>query len=151
MSCLTCLASYCPAHLEPHYSFPVLKLHQLVSATVPLKEKICAKHNKLMEVYCKTDQRCICYLCTMDDHRHHSTVSAAAERAAEQVETKSQCKSGEWLNLFLWLKYSQWHIRGCFLQVTLGEIQSAVKQRFQERQEELNELVQAVKDFEVWK
>ncbi|XP_039465872.1 tripartite motif-containing protein 16-like isoform X2 [Oreochromis aureus] len=116
MSCLTCLASYCPAHLEPHYSFPVLKLHQLVSATVPLKEKICAKHNKLMEVYCKTDRSCICYLCTMDDHRHHSTVSAAAERAAEQV--------------------------------TLGEIQSAVKLRFQERQEELNELVQAVKDFE---
>ncbi|XP_025761432.1 E3 ubiquitin/ISG15 ligase TRIM25 [Oreochromis niloticus] len=116
MSCLTCLASYCPAHLEPHYSFPVLKLHQLVSATVPLKEKICAKHNKLMEVYCKTDRSCICYLCTMDDHRRHSTVSAAAERAAEQV--------------------------------TLGEIQSAVKLRFQERQEELNELVQAVKDFE---
>ncbi|XP_039897040.1 E3 ubiquitin-protein ligase TRIM47-like isoform X2 [Simochromis diagramma] len=116
MSCLTCLASYCPAHLEPHHSFPVLKLHQLVSATVPLKEKICAKHNKLMEVYCKTDRRCICYLCTMDDHRRHSTVSAAAERAAEQVK--------------------------------LGEIQSAVRRRFQERQEELNELVQAVKDFE---
>nr|XP_014266161.2 tripartite motif-containing protein 16 isoform X2 [Maylandia zebra]XP_024661897.1 tripartite motif-containing protein 16 isoform X2 [Maylandia zebra] len=117
MSCLTCLASYCPAHLEPHHSFPVLKLHQLVSATVPLKEKMCTKHNKLMEVYCKTDQRCICYLCTMDDHRRHSTVSAAAERADKQVK--------------------------------LGEIQSAVKRRFQERQEELNELVQAVKDFEI--
>ncbi|CAI5686220.1 unnamed protein product [Oreochromis niloticus] len=117
MSCLTCLASYCPAHLEPHHSFPVLKLHQLVSATVPLKEKICSKHNKLMEVYCKTDRRCICYLCTMDDHRRHSTVSAAAERAAEQGQ------------LFL--------------------SHSAVKRKSQERQKELNELVQAVKNFKI--
>ncbi|XP_014266156.3 tripartite motif-containing protein 16 isoform X1 [Maylandia zebra] len=118
MSCLTCLASYCPAHLEPHHSFPVLKLHQLVSATVPLKEKMCTKHNKLMEVYCKTDQRCICYLCTMDDHWRHSTVSAAAERAAEQGR------------LFL--------------------SHCAVKRKSQERQKELNELVQAVKDFKIY-
>ncbi|XP_030609775.1 tripartite motif-containing protein 16-like isoform X2 [Archocentrus centrarchus] len=117
MSCLTCLASYCPAHLEPHYSFPVLKIHQLVLATVPLQEKMCTKHNKLMEVYCHKDKRCICYLCTMDEHKGHRTVSAAAERATEQMQ--------------------------------LIESQSAVKLKSQERQEELSELVQAVKDFKV--
>ncbi|XP_076580604.1 E3 ubiquitin/ISG15 ligase TRIM25-like [Chaetodon auriga] len=84
MSCLTCLASYCPAHLEPHHSVPVLKKHQLVSATVPLQDKMCTKHNKLMEVYCQTDRKCICYLCIVDEHKTHSTLSAAAQRAVEQ-------------------------------------------------------------------
>lgn len=90
MSCLTCLASYCPVHLKPHYSVPVLKTHQLVSALIPLQDKMCTEHNKLMEIYCCTDKRCICYLCTVDTHRGHRTVSAAAERAEEQVEKAPQ-------------------------------------------------------------
>ena len=64
MSCLTCLVSYCPVHLEPHHSVPVLKKHQLVSATIPLQEKMCTKHNKLMEVYCQTDKKSgLCHIC----------------------------------------------------------------------------------------
>ncbi|XP_008296138.1 tripartite motif-containing protein 16-like [Stegastes partitus] len=84
MSCLTCLASYCPAHLEPHHRVPVFKTHQLVSASSPLQDKMCKTHHKLMEVYCETDRMCICYLCTVDAHRQHRIWSAAAKRAYEQ-------------------------------------------------------------------
>nr|XP_046237214.1 tripartite motif-containing protein 16-like [Scatophagus argus] len=92
MSCLTCLASYCPAHLEPHYSVPVLKKHQLVSTTIPLQKKMCEKHNKLMEVYCQTDRKCVCYLCILDEHKQHSTLSAAAEREREQKQLSARQK-----------------------------------------------------------
>ncbi|KAM4612175.1 E3 ubiquitin-protein ligase TRIM47-like isoform 1-T2 [Polymixia lowei] len=84
MSCLTCLVSYCDTHLQPHYSVPALKRHKLVPATDCLQEKMCSSHNKLMEVYCRTDQQCICLLCAMDEHKGHNTVSAAAERAEKQ-------------------------------------------------------------------
>uniref|UniRef100_A0A8C6UKT1 FinTRIM family, member 67 n=1 Tax=Neogobius melanostomus TaxID=47308 RepID=A0A8C6UKT1_9GOBI len=78
-SCLVCLASYCDQHLKPHYDSAAFKKHKLVSATQNLQETMCPKHDKLLEVYCRADNTCICYLCLTDEHKGHDTVLVEAE------------------------------------------------------------------------
>uniref|UniRef100_A0A3B3S627 Tripartite motif-containing protein 16-like n=1 Tax=Paramormyrops kingsleyae TaxID=1676925 RepID=A0A3B3S627_9TELE len=85
-SCLVCLASYCETHLQPHYESPAFKKHKLTDAIGSWQDKVCSLHDRPLEVYCRTDQQCICYLCTMDEHRGHDTVSAVAQRAEKQKQ-----------------------------------------------------------------
>ncbi|XP_012994975.2 tripartite motif-containing protein 16-like [Esox lucius] len=86
MSCLVCLVSSCETHLQPHYNVPGLKKHTLIKASSQLKEKICSQHDELLKIYCRTDQNCICFLCTMDEHKGHETVTAAVERKVKQSQ-----------------------------------------------------------------
>ncbi|XP_063075039.1 tripartite motif-containing protein 16-like [Engraulis encrasicolus] len=78
-SCLECLVSYCDTHLKVHDEVNPGRSHTIVDATGQLQERICPHHKKVFEIFCRTDQSCICYLCTVDDHKGHDTVTAMAE------------------------------------------------------------------------
>nr|BAM36388.1 bloodthirsty-1 [Oplegnathus fasciatus] len=85
-SCLVCLVSYCETHLEPHLTTSGLKRHQLIDPVENLEGRMCTKHDKLLELFCKTDQMCVCMLCTVLDHKTHDVVPLKEEYEGKKAE-----------------------------------------------------------------
>ncbi|KAI2647042.1 Tripartite motif-containing protein 16 [Labeo rohita] len=85
-SCLMCLESYCQSHFECHEESHPRKRHKVTDATGRIQEMICSKHDRLLEVFCRSDQKCICLICVMDEHKNHNIVSAEAERTEKQKQ-----------------------------------------------------------------
>ncbi|XP_068584646.1 E3 ubiquitin-protein ligase TRIM39-like [Cebidichthys violaceus] len=85
-SCLVCLDSYCETHLEPHLTRSGLKKHQLIDPVENLEGRMCTKQDKLLELFCKTDQMCVCKLCTVLDHKNHDVVPLKEEYEGKKAE-----------------------------------------------------------------
>ncbi|XP_016108937.1 tripartite motif-containing protein 47 [Sinocyclocheilus grahami] len=93
-SCLVCLESYCQTHFECHEESHLIKRHKLTDAG-RFQKMICSKHDRLLEVFCRTEKRCVCLMCVMDEHKNHDAVSAEAERTEKQNqvgEIKEKCQ-----------------------------------------------------------
>ncbi|XP_059904998.1 tripartite motif-containing protein 16-like [Gadus macrocephalus] len=78
-SCLVCLISFCQTHLEPHQRVEVLKKHRLVEPMDRLEDRMCKKHERLLDLFCQTEQVCVCQFCTETDHKSHPVVSLKEE------------------------------------------------------------------------
>ncbi|XP_051258397.1 nuclear factor 7, ovary isoform X1 [Dicentrarchus labrax] len=88
-SCLVCLTSYCEEHLKSHSAR--FTKHKLIEPVANMEDRMCPKHQRLLELFCKKDQTCVCVLCTETDHRAHYTVPV--ER--EWIDKKAQLKRTE--------------------------------------------------------
>ncbi|XP_056431750.1 E3 ubiquitin-protein ligase TRIM39-like [Gadus chalcogrammus] len=85
-SCLVCLISYCQTHLEPHQRVAGLKKHRLVEPMDRLEDRMCKKHDRLLELFCKTEEVCVCQSCTEGDHRSHPVVPLKEEYEVKMAQ-----------------------------------------------------------------
>ncbi|XP_053184382.1 E3 ubiquitin-protein ligase TRIM21-like isoform X2 [Scomber japonicus] len=51
-----------------------------------LEDRMCMKHDKPLELFCKTDQTCVCTLCTSSDHKTHEFVPMKEEYERQKAE-----------------------------------------------------------------
>lgn len=84
--CLVCLISFCEKHIQPHVESPGYKNHKLVQPSKSLQENICSRHKELMKLFCRSDQQLICYLCSVEEHKGHIVVLAAAEATEKKKD-----------------------------------------------------------------
>uniref|UniRef100_A0A3B3CUE0 RING-type domain-containing protein n=2 Tax=Oryzias melastigma TaxID=30732 RepID=A0A3B3CUE0_ORYME len=101
MYCLVCLAFYCQTHLQPHFDVAPLKKHSLVQASTKVMENICRRHDRRLEMFCRTDQQLLCPLCVLA-HSAHEVVEIKEEMMAKQrlmrrkrQETENRVKESE--------------------------------------------------------
>ncbi|XP_017165393.1 E3 ubiquitin/ISG15 ligase TRIM25-like [Poecilia reticulata] len=87
-SCLVCLTSYCQTHLEPHLTAPRLKKHQLMEPVENLEDRTCLQHDKPLELFCRTDQTCVCLVCPVSDHKNHEFVPLREESEGKKAELR---------------------------------------------------------------
>ncbi|XP_039608556.1 tripartite motif-containing protein 16-like [Polypterus senegalus] len=85
-SCLTCMASCCQTHLQLHYEVEAWKGHKLVDPDRNLKEKLCEKHQKSLEMFCRTDETCICLMCGVTEHDGHEKVELETVKEEKQKQ-----------------------------------------------------------------
>ncbi|XP_026216844.1 E3 ubiquitin-protein ligase TRIM39-like [Anabas testudineus] len=78
-SCLVCLTSYCESHLELHQKITVLKRHILIDPVENLEDRMCKKHDRPLELFCKNDRVCVCQFCTESHHYGHRIIPLIEE------------------------------------------------------------------------
>ncbi|XP_050957323.1 E3 ubiquitin-protein ligase TRIM39-like isoform X2 [Labeo rohita] len=85
-SCLVCQTSYCEKHLEPHQRVLSFKKHKLMDPVENIKDYICQKHERPLDLFCRDDQMRVCVFCTDGDHRTHKTVTLEEESKEKKAQ-----------------------------------------------------------------
>lgn len=96
-SCLTCLVSYCEAHLRPHLENPKFSNHRLVDPLRDIERRTCESHKWPLEFFCCADACCVCQDCVTEEHRGHNTVPVVEARRqieVRQPNTHTHCNKG---------------------------------------------------------
>ncbi|XP_026080740.1 tripartite motif-containing protein 16-like protein isoform X2 [Carassius auratus] len=140
-SCLVCLESYCQTHFDHHEDFHSCKRHKVTETTGQLHEKICCQHDKLLELFCKTDQQFICVLCLKYEHKNHDTTSAAVHRTEKQRSAQTAVEESE--RIFTELIRSIEKIRSKVTQ----RIRDQEKDAASRAEEQLEQLEQEISDL----
>ncbi|KAM9177716.1 E3 ubiquitin/ISG15 ligase TRIM25 isoform 1-T1 [Mergus octosetaceus] len=87
-TCLTCMASFCAEHLQPHHDSPAFRDHQLCPPVRDLQQRKCSQHNKLFEFFCKQHGTCICSLCLLSHKLCNASPLQQAKAEAESALKK---------------------------------------------------------------
>lgn len=84
-SCLTCLVSFCDAHLRPHLEKAKFLTHTLVDPLHEIDGQICEVHRLPLTSFCLQDGCCVCLDCESQEHGGHQTKTVEAARTQIEV------------------------------------------------------------------
>lgn len=77
------LKSFCETHLNVLTAF---KKPHLVRLMGKRQDKVCKKHKKPLDLFCTTDQTCVCKICVKKEHRAHHTVPIEEESRHKRAQ-----------------------------------------------------------------
>ncbi|XP_016317865.1 E3 ubiquitin-protein ligase TRIM39-like, partial [Sinocyclocheilus anshuiensis] len=72
-----------------------LKKHKLIDPVSYLKNYICQKHERPLELFCRDDQTCVCLMCAVKEHKTHNTVSLEEESEEKKTQLMNTQKDAK--------------------------------------------------------
>ncbi|CAL9704171.1 unnamed protein product [Knipowitschia caucasica] len=89
-SCPVCADSYCETHLAPHQDNPDLKGHHLIVPRSRLDGRLCPEHGKALDLFCMSDEKCVCVMCVRYHHGGHQVgpLSEVSGEKKQQLMTR---------------------------------------------------------------
>ncbi|XP_059892463.1 tripartite motif-containing protein 16 isoform X2 [Gadus macrocephalus] len=96
-SCLTCLVSYCEAHLRPHLENQKFHNHRLVEPLRDIERRTCEGHKWPLDLFCLADSCCVCTDCFLEEHKGHK--SLPVRDARRQIEGELREKQVEMVKI----------------------------------------------------
>ncbi|KAG2463936.1 TRI25 ligase, partial [Polypterus senegalus] len=141
-TCVTCMASYCVTHLQPHRESEAFKTHRLEEPTGNLKQKLCSKHHKLLEMFCRTDQTCVCLMCAVIEHRDHDLVTPDVETAEKQGQMDMKRKE---MKRIIWKKEEQ----VALIKAGIVELRNTAQREIQECEKTFISVLQSIERLRV--
>ncbi|XP_070846802.1 tripartite motif-containing protein 16 [Chaetodon trifascialis] len=133
-SCLTCLVSYCEAHLRPHLENPKFQNHRLVEPLRDIERRTCESHKWPLELFCSADACCICQDCVTEDHRGHNTIPVVearkkiekelGEKQAEMVKTVTAAENA----------INKLQLNTVSIEHSVTEVRAVIESQFEELQ-----------------
>ncbi|XP_021032837.1 tripartite motif-containing protein 16-like [Mus caroli] len=146
-SCLQCVASLCEKHLRSHFEDQLFQDHQLLDPVWDLTNRLCRKHRKLRQLYCRTEGSCVCGACLLEEHKNHDTTPLEDERARKEVEVRKIQANVENQMLIIASDSQKHQGRVSFLSKLIQTMRDEVDTCFSEILHEIKQLQMKVLDF----
>ncbi|XP_039992181.1 tripartite motif-containing protein 16 [Xiphias gladius] len=133
-SCLTCLVSYCEAHLRPHLENPKFQNHRLVEPLRDIERRTCESHKWPLEIFCCADACCVCQDCVTEDHRGHNTVPVVEAR--RQIERELREKQTEMVKTVTAAEnaINKLQLNTVSIEQSVTEVRAVIESQFEELQ-----------------
>ncbi|XP_053426759.1 E3 ubiquitin-protein ligase TRIM47-like [Nycticebus coucang] len=146
-SCLQCMASLCEKHLHSHFEDELFQDHQLLEPMWDLKTRLCRKHRKLQQLYCRSEDCCMCSGCLLEGHKNHDTTPLEEERARQEVEVRKVQANVENQMLMITSDSQKQREHVAFLSKLIQTMRNEVNTCFSEIIQEVKQLKIKVLDF----
>lgn len=129
-SCLTCLVSYCEAHLRPHLENVKFQSHKLMEPLRDIERRTCENHRCPLELFCSVDICCVCQECLTDDHQGHNTLPIIEAR--RKIEKELQDKQTDVLKTVTAAgnAINKLQLNTVSIEASVKEVQEVIEEQF---------------------
>ncbi|XP_055031521.2 tripartite motif-containing protein 16 [Misgurnus anguillicaudatus] len=129
-SCLTCLVSYCEAHLRPHLENVKFQSHKLMEPLRDIERRTCENHRCPLELFCSEDICCVCQECLTDDHQGHNTLPIIEAR--RKIEKELQDKQTDVLKTVTAAgnAINKLQLNTVSIEASVKEVQEVIEEQF---------------------